>query len=158
MEIGEKRFLFQLYYEMDIDQVVLGGPYIQQSLTCDSQLMLKEDTEQVPLFFIPMQVQIHDLSPGLISEVLARQFGNFIRKFLKSDSKAIAKDITSYMRIRVQIDVRVPLKRRRKKIVPGEKRQTYAKFKYEHQSLFCFLCGRLSSQKKLLSDANGSRQ
>ncbi|MBA0604882.1 hypothetical protein Godav_017511 [Gossypium davidsonii] len=57
--------------------------------------------------------------------------GSFIiRTFeiLEYDSKSIAKGVTSYMHIRFQIHVRVPLKRR-KKIVLGVKREIYAKFK-----------------------------
>lgn len=46
------------------------------------------------------------------------------------------------MRICVQIDVRKPLKRR-KKIMIAESKFSYANFKYEKLTLFCFLCGCL---------------
>ncbi|MBA0638822.1 hypothetical protein Godav_025100, partial [Gossypium davidsonii] len=45
------------------------------------------------------------------------------------------------MRVRVQIDVRKPL--RRKKQVMSSGVCSYVKFKYERLSLFCFFCGRL---------------
>lgn len=46
------------------------------------------------------------------------------------------------MRIRVVVDVRVPLKKRKKLMTPSGK-FFYAKFKYEKLTLFCFLYGRL---------------
>ncbi|KAJ8758831.1 hypothetical protein K2173_002610 [Erythroxylum novogranatense] len=46
------------------------------------------------------------------------------------------------MRIRVRLDVRVPLKRR-KKITISPTCSFYARFQYEKLPLFCFLCGLL---------------
>lgn len=45
------------------------------------------------------------------------------------------------MRIRVQIDIRCPLKRKKQVMYCG--RCWYVKFKYERLSLFYFNCGRL---------------
>ena len=48
----------------------------------------------------------------------------------------------NYMRIRVFLDVRVPLKRKRKvRIVNGE--WAMISFTYERLGTFCFLCGLL---------------
>ncbi|TYG83789.1 hypothetical protein ES288_D01G195700v1 [Gossypium darwinii] len=45
------------------------------------------------------------------------------------------------MRVRVQIDVRKPLKRKKQDLCNVVR--SYVKFKYERLSLFCFYCGRL---------------
>lgn len=45
------------------------------------------------------------------------------------------------MRIRVQVDVRRPLKRKKQIMVRGK--CSYVRFKYEILSLFCFYCGKL---------------
>lgn len=87
-------------------------------------------------------VQVHDLPPGLISESMAVQLGNFCGKFIKYDSNNPLLGQKSYMRIRVCLDVNAPLKRK-KKIQFGKAMTTYARFKYEKLSLFCFICGKL---------------
>lgn len=77
-----------------------------------------------------------------MSEAMARQLGNFIGSFIQYDAKAIVDGVRGYMRIRIKLDVRVPL-RRKKKIMVNTNKHVYAQFQYEHLSLFCFLCGHL---------------
>ncbi|MBA0872752.1 hypothetical protein Goshw_019901, partial [Gossypium schwendimanii] len=73
---------------------------------------------------------------------MAVQFGNFIGKYLEYDMKQLSNDYKNYLRIRVQIDVRKPLEKRKKFII-SDSNFTHAKFKYEKLPLFCFLCGFL---------------
>ncbi|MBA0737072.1 hypothetical protein Gogos_010552 [Gossypium gossypioides] len=79
---------------------------------------------------------------GLFSETIARQLGGFLGKFLECDSKSLSLGVRTILRIRVQLDVRKPLKRR-KKIVFAYGNHTYVSFKYEKLTLFCFYCGHL---------------
>ncbi|MBA0735457.1 hypothetical protein Gogos_019303 [Gossypium gossypioides] len=51
------------------------------------------------------------------------------------------------MRIRVQIDVR-NLLMRKKKLILSNKGCIYARFQYEKLSVFCFLCGRLRHSER----------
>ncbi|MBA0731345.1 hypothetical protein Golax_025817 [Gossypium laxum] len=60
---------------------------------------------------------------------------------MEHDVSALGKGNRNFMRIRVQIDIRCPLKRR-KKISFGGK-CSYVNFKYERLTLFCFYCGKL---------------
>ncbi|TYI18828.1 hypothetical protein ES332_A07G120200v1 [Gossypium tomentosum] len=53
----------------------------------------------------------------------------------------LGKKNRNFMRIRVQIGVRHPLKRKKHILFCG--RRSYVSFKYERLSLFCFYCGRL---------------
>ncbi|KAG8486531.1 hypothetical protein CXB51_020004 [Gossypium anomalum] len=73
---------------------------------------------------------------------MARQFGNFLRKFLDYDTSIPFLGSKTYMRIRVRLDVTTPLKRK-KKIQVGGDLIVCARFKYEKLSLFCFICGKL---------------
>ncbi|KAK5804079.1 hypothetical protein PVK06_031728 [Gossypium arboreum] len=54
----------------------------------------------------------------------------------------ITKRVTKYMWIRVLLDVKSPLKRK-KKISTGRNQCIYVLFQYEKLPLFCFLYGRL---------------
>lgn len=59
-------------------------------------------------------VQIHELPAGLMSESLARQFGDFLGKFLDYDTSILVLGPKTYMRIRVSLDVAAPLKCKKK--------------------------------------------
>ncbi|MBA0624730.1 hypothetical protein Godav_010026, partial [Gossypium davidsonii] len=106
-----------------------------------SKLRRGEDTLKVPLVYVSFWVQIHEVPIGLFSENLARLLGNFIGVFLEYDGSDLGKENRNYMRVRVQIDVRKPL--RRKKQVMSSGVCSYVKFKYERLSLFCFFGCRL---------------
>ncbi|KAE8705869.1 hypothetical protein F3Y22_tig00110415pilonHSYRG00090 [Hibiscus syriacus] len=59
-------------------------------------------------FLTSSVVQVHDLAPGLMSEPMARQLGNFVGKFLEYDSKLVVSSRKPFMRIsysRSHIDV-----------------------------------------------------
>lgn len=96
----------------------------------------------IPLVCSDWWVQVHDLPPRFFRDSMAVQFGNFIGKYLEYDMKQLTNGYKNYLRICVQIDVRKPLKRR-KKVMISDSKFTYAKFKYENLTFFCFLCGCL---------------
>ncbi|KAK5836396.1 hypothetical protein PVK06_012183 [Gossypium arboreum] len=104
----------------------------------------------MPLVWSNFWIQVHDLPMGLMSKMMAKQFGDFLGQILEYDTKSISKGYQSYMRIRVRIDVKNTLKRR-KKIVLGNKRCIYVRFQYERLSMFCFLCGRLGHSERIFS-------
>ncbi|MBA0613667.1 hypothetical protein Godav_014054, partial [Gossypium davidsonii] len=94
-----------------------------------------------PLVYVPFWLQIHDAPIGLFSENLAKLLENFIGAFLEYDGSNLGRENRNYMRVRVQIDVRKPL--RRKKQVMSNGVCSYVKFKYERLMLFHFFCGCL---------------
>ncbi|MBA0830512.1 hypothetical protein Goarm_015043 [Gossypium armourianum] len=54
----------------------------------------------VPLFWSNFLVQVHELPTGLMSETMARQFGDFLGQLLEYDMKSLNKGYGGYMRIR----------------------------------------------------------
>ncbi|KAG8488097.1 hypothetical protein CXB51_018795 [Gossypium anomalum] len=62
-------------------------------------------------------------------------------EFMEYDGSNLGKGIMNYLRVRVRIDVRRPLKRRKRILFNGN--CTYVSFRYDRLSLFCFYCGRL---------------
>ncbi|MBA0876086.1 hypothetical protein Goshw_013994 [Gossypium schwendimanii] len=69
------------------------------------------------------------------------QLGNFIGIFQEYDGSSLGKENINFMRIRVQVDIRRPLKR--KKQVMFNNKCSYVRFKYERLTIFCFYCGHL---------------
>lgn len=106
------------------------------------QLSKGEDPLKVHLIFIPFWVYIHDVPPRFFSEVLVKQLGNFISRFLEYDSEGLARGQWSYMHIRVCMDIWLPLKRK-KRLLFSPRNIGYVFFRYEHLTLFCFFWSKL---------------
>ncbi|KAK5804835.1 hypothetical protein PVK06_032486 [Gossypium arboreum] len=138
-DLGDKRYLFKFFNELDISPFISGALWtFSNHLLIFYRIKENEDPMSVPLIFSDWWVQVHDLPPGFLKDSMAMQFGNFLGRFMEY----YINGYTNYMHIRVQIDVRKPLKRS-KKIMISTSKFTYAHFKYEKLTLFCFLCGCL---------------
>ncbi|MBA0710170.1 hypothetical protein Golax_025162 [Gossypium laxum] len=142
-DLGDRRYLFQFFHEVDIQRVLAGTPwFFNNHLLLLHRIQPSENPSLVPLIFTEFWVQVHDLPPGLVSEPMAKQFGDFLGKFLEYDLSDQFGNSSSIMHIRVHLNVTNPL-RRRKKVMVGSDRIFYAHFQYEKLSLFCFICGKL---------------
>ncbi|MBA0750762.1 hypothetical protein Gogos_002151 [Gossypium gossypioides] len=104
------------------------------------RLQVGEDLVNVPLRFFTFWVQVHDLPIGLFLESTAKQLGDFVGEFSEYDSKSLSTGLRSFIRIRVLLDVRRPLKRK-KMIMCMLGSCTYVTFKYEWLTLFVFTVG-----------------
>ncbi|MBA0564697.1 hypothetical protein Golob_009615, partial [Gossypium lobatum] len=62
---------------------------------------------------------IHDLPLGFMSEAVARQLGSFIEVFLEYDASMTQLGYKRIMRLKVRIDVRKPLKKKKKLTLPN---------------------------------------
>lgn len=92
---------------------------------------------QVPLFHVNFWVQVHELLVGFMSMEVGKCLGNYIGQFVEHDTKNSSSFWRSYMRIKVCIDVRKPLRRGKKiRMNGGDIKQVF--FKYERQGVFCF--------------------
>ncbi|KAH1064637.1 hypothetical protein J1N35_029624 [Gossypium stocksii] len=141
--LGEKRYLFQFFHEVDVQRVLVGVPwFFNNHLLILQWLPNGEDPVMMVLNFVDFWVQVHDLPPELMNETIARQFGDFYGKFLDYDTSIPPMGYKSYMRIRVLLDVSAPLKRK-KNVQIGKSKTVYVHFKYDKFSLFCFICGKL---------------
>ncbi|KAK5785224.1 hypothetical protein PVK06_039787 [Gossypium arboreum] len=135
--------MFQFFHVVDMQRVLAGTPwFFNEHLIVLHELKQGEDPLVVPLLSSEFWVQVHDLPPGLMTNLLAKQFRNFLGQFLEYNTTILTMGINKFMRVRVRLDVSLPLKRR-KKIQIGKERIVYARFQYEKLSLFCFICGKL---------------
>ncbi|XP_016675311.2 uncharacterized protein At4g02000-like [Gossypium hirsutum] len=146
--LGGRLYLFKFFHELDVYWVVNGSPWTFNSyLLIIHKLKNDEDPKLVPLIYSAFWVQVHDLPLGFFSKAIAKQLDNFVGRFLELDSKQLNKGLMSYLRVRVEIDVKKPLKRKKKIMLPLPK-LTYANFQYEKLTLFSFLCGCLGHNDK----------
>lgn len=143
MELEDKQILFRFYCEIDLQRVVNGMLwFFNRHLIVFHQLGRGEDPSIVPLWETMFWVQIHNIPSGFMMEGMACQIGDFIGRFLEYDTSLVTRGFGQYMRIRVSIDVRLPLKRK-KRISAVQSSSSYEVFQYKRLPLFCFLCGRL---------------
>ncbi|MFQ6644067.1 hypothetical protein Gotur_017502 [Gossypium turneri] len=134
-DLGDRRFLFQFFHEVDIQRVLAGTPwFFNNHLLLLRRIQPGENPSLVPLIFTEFWVQVHDLSPGLVSKPMAMQFGDFLGKFLEYDLSDRFGNFSSITRIRVQLNVTNPL-RRRKKVMVGSDRIFYARFQMAPENI-----------------------
>ncbi|KAL8463982.1 hypothetical protein ACS0TY_033790 [Phlomoides rotata] len=142
--IGQGRFLFEFYHKLDILRVMNGLPWMfNNHPLLLHHIQRGEYALRVPLSSLPMWVQVYDIPHGFMSVQFGHQIGNFLGTFVEYDKSNSIGAWRNYMRIRVSIDVSMPLKRFKsiRRVEGGSFRIT---FKYEKLSTFCFVCGRIS--------------
>ncbi|MBA0702817.1 hypothetical protein Goari_027035 [Gossypium aridum] len=97
-----------------MERVLKGLPWtFNNHLLILSKLKRGEDPLKIPLVYAPFWVQIHDVPIVLFYENLAKLLRNFIEAFLEYDGSNLGKENRNYMRVKVQIDVRKPLRRKK---------------------------------------------
>lgn len=147
-DLGGGRFLFQFYHDLDVKRVLEGSPWTFGRF----HLVLERLTEgqnprEVDLNKIVLWVQIHGMTAGFMSERVVKDIGNYIGTFMESDENNFVGVWRDYLRIRVQIPLHVPLKRRMK-LKKSESIWCWANFKYEGVPTFCFICGMIGHGEK----------
>lgn len=158
-ELEEGIFLFQFYHKEDLQWVLNGGPWsFDNAMLVIAAIPQGMEPLYVPLWHLKMWIQIHDLPTGYMSEAVGKQLGDFFGEFLEYDQKNNTSIWRECMRIRVLIDVRKPLKRK-KKILRKNGQEVIVMCKYERLGEFCFSCGMVSHTerycKKFLDKTEG---
>lgn len=142
-EIDSNLYLFQFFHAVDLNRVLSGGPWsFDNHLLIIHKMKTGDIPMHVPLFFVDFWVQVYNLPIGFMSENVGRLLGNFVGKFIEYDANNNSSIWRTYMRLRVNLDVRQPLKRF-KKIKKQGGDWAVVSFKYERLSSFCFICGLL---------------
>ncbi|PNX58764.1 hypothetical protein L195_g051077, partial [Trifolium pratense] len=94
----------------------------------------------IPLYHVNFWVQIHNVPVGMMLEKVGKGLANYIGEFVEYDKNNNTSFWRQYMRVKVRVDVRRPLKIE-KKIVLNGGLGGVVKFKYERLGLSCFVCG-----------------
>lgn len=146
--LKEGIFLFQFYHKDDMQWMVNNGPWsFDNTMLVTSVIPVGEDPLKVDLNEIDFWIQIYDLPSGFMTESVGKQLGNFFGSFVLYDPSNNASIWREYMRIRIKLDVRFPLKRK-KKISRRNKSEFIVNCKYEKLGDFCFVCGLLTHTER----------
>lgn len=87
-------------------------------------------------------MQVHNLPVGFMSPVVGTHLANYIGQFVEYDASNNTSIWRNYMRLRVRIDVRQPLKKGHQVRKTGGAWCPVV-FRYERLGMFCFVCGCL---------------
>ena len=147
-EVESGIFLFQFFHKEDKNWVLKGGPWsFDNAMIVMAEIPEGEEPLNVPLWHVNIWLQLYDLPSGFMSETVGRLLGDFFGEFLEYDSKNNSSLWREFMRIRVRLDVRKPLKRR-KKITKKNGAEVMVSCKYERLGEFCFTCGMLTHTER----------
>jgi 14-3-3 protein epsilon len=134
-------FLFHFAHPLDMEAVINGGPWtFDNNMLIIEQVPLGVQIDQIPLCHATLWVQVHDLPTGLMKDTVGQRLANYIDTFVEYDKNNNSCFWRQYMRIRVKIDVRKPLKKDAK-VKNREGELCTVTFKYEKLGIFYFLCG-----------------
>jgi hypothetical protein len=96
--------------------------------------------ENIPLYHVDFWVQVHNLPTGFMTERVGKTLANYIGAFVEYDKNNNGSFWREYMRIKVRVDIRQPLKKESRVKNQGGDWCT-VHFKYEKLGIFCFICG-----------------
>ena len=142
-DLSPTLFLFQIFHEIDINKVLESGSWtFDQHILLVKRLEEDEQPQNILLLTTSFWIQIYNLPIGFMSEKILKDIRNYIGIFLASDENNLMGVCRNYMRIRVSMDVRKPLKRRMK-LKKARSDWIWVDLKYERLNIFCFTCGLL---------------
>ncbi|GAU34127.1 hypothetical protein TSUD_66060 [Trifolium subterraneum] len=142
-EATQGLYLFKFFHPLDVEEVLKVGPWTFDSFTLIiDRLKIGVALQDIPLFHVNFWVQIHNVPLGMMLETVGKGLANYIGKFVEYDKNNNTSFWRKYIRVKVRVDVRSPLKIGRKIKLNGGNGGV-VKFKYEKLGLFCFVCGRL---------------
>nr|GMD81146.1 uncharacterized protein LOC109179748 [Ipomoea batatas] len=142
-ELQHNLFLFQFYHEFDLTRILEDDPWsFEQNLLVVQRLAENQSPLSVALTAAEFWVQVHNLPMGFMSVPVAEAIGGFVGRYIKADQSNFDGTWKTFMRIRVEIDVAKPLKRKMKLKKNGGE-WVWVEFRYERLPTFYFLCGLL---------------
>jgi 14-3-3 protein epsilon len=134
-------FLFQFAHALDMEAVLHGGPWsFNNQMLILERVGLGVQIENIPLYHVDFWVQVHNLPTGLMAERVGKTLANYIGSFVEYDKNNKGSFWREYMRIKVRVDIRQPLKKESRVKNQGGAWCT-VHFKYEKLGVFCFVCG-----------------
>lgn len=147
-DIKPDMFLFQFYYADDIAWVQNGGSWsFDRAMLVVNIIPMGGDPLQVPLFDLNFLIQIHGLPSGLMAESVGKHLGNFFGSFMDYDPRNNTSIWRESTRLRIKLDVRKPLERKKKKC-RKDGTECVVQCKYERLGDFCFTCGMLTHTER----------
>jgi hypothetical protein len=139
-------FLYQFHHRLDAAKVLEEGPWLYDNYNMVVERIAPGVVPaSVNLNHLDIWVQVHQLPFGLNQPRVGNGIGKYLGELIEFDSRNTHH--SSYMRLKVRIDVTVPLKQEWQ-IRVNDGSYATMQFKYEKLGVFCYLCGLLGHTDK----------
>ncbi|MCH83589.1 DUF4283 domain protein, partial [Trifolium medium] len=104
-------YLFKFFHPLDMEEVLKGGPWTFDNFTLIiERVKIGVSLHDFPLFHVNFWVQVHDVPVGMMIEKVGKGLANYIGEFVEYDKNNNTSFWRTYMRVKVRVDVRRPLK------------------------------------------------
>ncbi|XP_058771885.1 uncharacterized protein LOC131645226 [Vicia villosa] len=129
-----------------MEYILRNGPWsFDRSLLVLNRISGDEQPSDQNMHFASFWVRIYELPLNLRSDSMAKKIGSVLGNFEEMDNREVCRN-GRFLRIKVKLDLRAPLKRGT--MVKVKEKNLRVHFKYERLPLFCYVCGRLGHQMK----------
>ncbi|CAH9070944.1 unnamed protein product [Cuscuta epithymum] len=146
-EIDVKRYLFTFNHVLDMNRALEDGPWVfERDLVLLKTVQPDDIPEKLILFEADFWVQVHNVPQKFRNLNSTKRIGNFFGSFIKFDERSYGDKTKSFLRIKIRMDVRKPLKRGTS--LKKEGRGHWVDFKYDKLPNFCFICGVIGHSDK----------
>lgn len=137
-EIQPALFCIQLYHESDVVRFLEEGPWtFDQHLVVINKLEMGVSPLIDLMHWTDLWVHVYDLAGCFWTGKMAQDIGNHIGSYIRTDANTFDGAWGEFMRLRVRIDIRIPLKKKMSiKTAGGD--WNYIRFQYERLPSFCF--------------------
>nr|GMD98183.1 uncharacterized protein LOC109147766 [Ipomoea batatas] len=147
-DLGNNIFIFRFFHIRDLQRILDDGPWAyDQSLLVLEKMRLDVPPLSMPFDGAEFWIQLHDLPYGFYSEKAAKAIGNFIGSYVCMDENNSEGWWSTFIRIRVSIDITKPLTSKMRIRRPGGE-WSWISFRYERLPNFCFICGIIGHTEK----------
>ncbi|XVF58147.1 hypothetical protein PTKIN_Ptkin07bG0039800 [Pterospermum kingtungense] len=146
-DMGHHVFFFQFEDILERDRVLIKQPWaFNKSLLVLQEFDGLKAVGDLVFHHCPFWVQIIGLPCGLMSERIGIVIGETLGEVEEVDLDENYKAWGKALRVRIQLDLRRPLKRQRNITIDSGGKVT-VKFRYERLSDVCCVCGMLTHQE-----------
>ena len=146
-DAGEHTMLFVFDNVEEVNKILVSEPWsFDRHLVILQRLKSSTSMQVLKLNSVSIWVQVHHIPVCLLNRGVAEDLCEAIRVVDRS-AKDTEVDRGSFFRVRVRIDISLPLCRGRVLALEDGK-ECWVSFKYERLPTFCFLCGKLGHDDK----------
>jgi hypothetical protein len=150
-DLKKNLFLFRFASKKDADKVLNTGPWsFDRNLLILNRVSGEEQPADLEMNKVSFWVRVYKLPLKIRSDSMAKKLGNIIGQYEETDSNERNRT-GRFLRLKVSIDLRKPLKRGT--VIRYQDRSLKVYFKYERLPTFCFVCGRIGHQLKECEEA-----
>ncbi|GAU47810.1 hypothetical protein TSUD_404150 [Trifolium subterraneum] len=133
-EATQGLYLFKFFHPIYVEEVMNGGPWLFDNyMLVIDRMKVGVALHDIPLYHVIFWVQIHNVPVGMMLEKVGKGLANYIGEFVEYDKNNSTSFWWQYMRVKVRVDVRRPLKIEKKIMLNGGL-GSVVKFKYERSA------------------------